>query len=303
VANESVEVIRLGHVAFRTNALPELLAHYTEVIGLRECRRDDDGTVHLTCGGAGADLELRPSDDAGLDHVAFDLVPDVDVEQTVSRLAAHGVVAHAWGRRDPGVADSIGIRDPEGNLLQLSVPDGALEAAPVGGGIAPRKLGHVATRVADAPTVQSFYERVLGFRWSDTNGTGVVFLRCNADHHSVNLFQIPNPGQVHHLAFELEDEFSSIQRAGDILARHDIPIIWGPGRHGAGHNIFTYHLDPAGHIVELFNQLDRMSDERQGYFDPRPWHDHRPQRPRVWGTEDKRGVGLMSPPRPAAFLD
>ena len=39
---------------------------------------------------------------------------------------------------------------------------------------------------------------------------------------------------------------------------------WGPGRHGPGHNIFTYHRDPDGNIIELFTQLDVMYDESQG---------------------------------------
>jgi len=32
----------------------------------------------------------------------------------------------------------------------------------------------------------------------------------------------------------------------------------------------TYHQDAAGQIIELFAELDRMSDESLGYFDPKP---------------------------------
>ena len=28
--------------------------------------------------------------------------------------------------------------------------------------------------------------------------------------------------------------------------------------------------------------MDQMKDEALGYFDPRPWHQDRPQRPKVW---------------------
>ena len=31
-----------------------------------------------------------------------------------------------------------------------------------------------------------------------------------------------------------------------------------------------------------------MKDEALGYFDPRPWHQDRPQRPKVWGPETLR---------------
>ena len=59
-------------------------------------------------------------------------------------------------------------------------------------------------------------------------------------------------------------------------------LIWGPGRHGPGHNVFTYHRNPDDQIVELFTELDKMLDENLGYFDPRPWHRDRPQKPKVW---------------------
>ena len=46
-------------------------------------------------------------------------------------------------------------------------------------------------------------------------------------------------------------------------------MLWGPGRHGIGHNLFTYHRWPNGLITELFAELDQMKDEALGYFEPR----------------------------------
>ena len=65
-------------------------------------------------------------------------------------------------------------------------------------------------------------------------------------------------------------------------AGRTFPIIWGPGRHGPGHNVYTYHRNPDDQIVEMFTELDKMLDESLGYFDPRPWHRDRPQAPKVW---------------------
>jgi catechol-2,3-dioxygenase len=292
-----VKVVSIAHVALRTEAIREMEEYYTAVLGLWECGRDADGTLHLTAGGNGADVELIPSDVAGLDHVAFRLSAGSRIEEVSEAL---GVDAQPWGRSDPGSAASLGLSDPEGNLIQLIVPDDVISDVQPGSGIRPRKLGHLATRVSDSATIRAFYETKLGFRFSDANESGVVFLRCNADHHAVNIIEASRPGQTHHIAFELEDDFGHVQRAGDHLAVHGIPLLWGPGRHGPGHSIFTYHHDPDGHVIELFTQLDRMSDEGQGYFDPRSWHTTRPQRPRVWRAED-RAVGGMVPPRPPGF--
>ena len=59
----------------------------------------------------------------------------------------------------------------------------------------------------------------------------------------------------------------------DHLASNDYRLHWGPGRHGPGHNLFTYHRDPDGNVIELFTQLDSMIDEAKGYWEPRPWHE------------------------------
>ena len=40
--------------------------------------------------------------------------------------------------------------------------------------------------------------------------------------------------------------------------------------------------------VEFFCEMDQMKDETLGYFDPRPWHQDRPQRPKVWGPDTLR---------------
>jgi hypothetical protein len=31
--------------------------------------------------------------------------------------------------------------------------------------------------------------------------------------------------------------------------------------------------------------MDQMHDEELGFFEPRPWHQDRPQRPKVWGDD------------------
>jgi len=40
--------------------------------------------------------------------------------------------------------------------------------------------------------------------------------------------------------------------------------------------------------VELFCEMDQMKDETLGYFDPRPWHQDRPQLPKTWPKDTMR---------------
>ena len=55
-----------------------------------------------------------------------------------------------------------------------------------------------------------------------------------------------------------------MQTACDHLGRMNVPIIWGPGRHGISHNIFTYHRDPDDQMIELKTEMDEMPGPRSG---------------------------------------
>jgi catechol-2,3-dioxygenase len=147
-------------------------------------------------------------------------------------------------------------------------------------------IGHVHLKVADIERAVKFYTEVLGFRVSDWRDNTLAFLRCGPDHHTVNFVVDPEP-QLHHIAFEVKD-WAEIQRACEWLARNGIHLVWGPGRHIIGHNIAIYHRNADKVRVEFFCEMDQMKDEALGYFDPRPWHQDRPQRPKVWGPETLR---------------
>jgi hypothetical protein len=134
---------------------------------------------------------------------------------------------------------------------------------------------------------------VLGFRVSDWQEDFFCFMRCGTDHHTIN-FATGKSTRMHHMAFELKD-WMHVQTACDHLGRKEVPIAWGPGRHGISHNIFLYHRDPDDQMIEFYTEMDQMLDEDLGYFDPRPWHKDRPQRPKVW---DRKSAALIwGPPQ------
>jgi catechol 2,3-dioxygenase-like lactoylglutathione lyase family enzyme len=167
-------------------------------------------------------------------------------------------------------------------------------------GIAPNKLGHIAFNVHDVKTTVKFFTDCLGFRESDWMGDFFAFLRCGPDHHTVNMLH-GQKNKMHHIAFEARD-WGHIKDACDFLGKQKIPLIWGPGRHGIGHNLFIYHHTPDGQIMELYAELDQMTDEASGAFDPRPWHEDNPQKPKVWqpGPQTSNIWGI---PTPQLFRD
>ena len=86
------------------------------------------------------------------------------------------------------------------------------------------------------------------------------FLRCGPDHHTINLMET-GQNKHFHTAFELRD-WGHMQTACDFLSLNGYKLLWGPGRHGIGHNLFAYHRAPNGLITELFAELDQMNERR-----------------------------------------
>jgi hypothetical protein len=91
-------------------------------------------------------------------------------------------------------------------------------------------------------------------------------------------------------------DWSHLQTACDFLSLNGYKLLWGPGRHGIGHNLFAYHRAPNGLITELFAELDQVNEEL-GYFEPRPWHRDHPQKPKVWPKDPSAANlwGVMPP--------
>jgi catechol 2,3-dioxygenase-like lactoylglutathione lyase family enzyme len=156
----------------------------------------------------------------------------------------------------------------------------------------PIRFGHVAYRVNDPQKLTRFYTELLGFRVSDWIGDRFSFLRCGPDHHTVNFARYEQEA-LHHIAFEVEN-VPLLHKACDFLAKNKIQLVWGPGRHIVGHNVAAYHRNADNIRVELFCEMDLMKDEALGYFEPRPWHEDRPQRPKVWPTDS--GASARSAP-------
>ena len=53
-------------------------------------------------------------------------------------------------------------------------------------------------------------------------------------------------------------------------------------------------------IMEMFKVEDGKITEAIGYFDPRPWHQDRPQRPKVWDSHQV--AYIWGPPPTPDFL-
>jgi catechol 2,3-dioxygenase-like lactoylglutathione lyase family enzyme len=280
-----IDIRRLGHATLATPDLDRQVDYYTQVIGLTLIERDKDRAFLASKQGLEA-VALERADAAALTRLSFQVAPGSDLRDVARALEKEGLRTERRNTISPGVAQAITFTDPKGTLIDVFAeytfaPEDRAQST-----ITPLKLGHVAYRVLDVQKVVRFYTDILGFRVSDWRDNTFAFLRCSPDHHSVN-FVIDEQEQLHHIAFEVKD-WSEIQRAAEFLAKNEIRLVWGPGRHIIGHNIAIYHRNADDVRVEFFCEMDQMKDETLGYFDPRPWHQDRPQRPKVWPKETLR---------------
>ncbi|MDA9440586.1 glyoxalase [Bradyrhizobium sp. CCBAU 51745] len=289
---------RLRHATFASPDSKRLLDYYRGVIGLGLVGRDGD-RIFLASDSEQLSLVIEPGE-AALTSIAFEISPEVEMEALGAALKRADLRPEFQSDPLPGISRLLSFIDPEGTrfeLVQGWTPTPAQERI---GALAVTKLGHVALRTPDPLATSNFCADVMGLRVSDWVEDRFVFMRSGYEHHTLNFARAP-VRSLHHLAFELRGP-SHMQQACDHLARHKLNILWGPVRHGPGHNTAVYHRNPDGHLVELFHDLDRMIDEELGYFDPRPWHRDRPQRPKVWVGLPRDVWGLPPSPECVEFV-
>jgi catechol 2,3-dioxygenase-like lactoylglutathione lyase family enzyme len=130
------------------------------------------------------------------------------------------------------------------------------------------KLGHVVLNVTDIARSVRFYTEVLGFRVSDVYPDdmvpgGMVFMRCNSDHHGVALvgeMRAPSGNiELNHMAFEVAT-LDEVLRARNHLRRLNVPVDF-EGRRRAGSQIAVEFRDPDNHRLEIYWGLDQIGSD------------------------------------------
>src|SRR2546423_361487 len=294
---QKVKVKRLAHIGLWTTDALAQARFYRQVLGfdLRSTSDNspdqdvdlDNANVFLSLGNEHHSLGLfsdtRPNSANGrnafqrthLHHLSFEVDTDAELAALAARLNLAGIEVKLEERDgDPEMGDTLWFSDPDGNRIEISVtPDDTLVPSPiiVGGrraGPRPYRLQHIALKTPHLETMVEFYTEALGFDISDWLLRECAWLRCNSNHHTIIFIQ-GNPG-IDHIGYTIGDGQELLHWA-DHLGRQQVPILWGPGRHGAGNDLFLQVADTDGIHVEL-------SAESQQFYDqdvttpPRLWH-------------------------------
>ena len=132
-----------------------------------------------------------------------------------------------------------------------------------------KKLGHIVLTVKDVERSQRFWQEIMGFKVSDVNERGMVFLRCGSDHHTVALAQANNGGELpkqgeigfNHAAFEV-GSVEELFEIREFLRANGVQLLY-EGRRGPGSNPGVEFLDPDGYQFELYAAMDQIGWDGQ----------------------------------------
>ncbi|MBR3121790.1 MAG: VOC family protein [Oceanobacillus sp.] len=287
-----IQPFKLGYADIVTKDIEAMEHYYMDVMGHTLVEKGDNGKRYLSTGLDHHNIILTPSDRSNLQCIGFQLGNQYLLHDVKRQLEERGISVQLKSDARPGLPEMLELEDPDGFIVHLYTDMETPAPHFKENGIVPNKLGHLALGSIKPKKSVAFYREALNFHYTDRIGDRANFITCNADHHVLN---ISNLGQLvgrpvmYHIAFELLDA-SHQYRSLDILAKNNIPTIWGPTRHTAGHNIAAYHHDPDGNLVELFIDMDQLLPEL-GYFEPRPWHEELPLKARHWEDNAAWGTG------------
>lgn len=170
--------------------------------------------------------------------------------------------------------------DPDGNGFVFATRgEDACAGAP---GDLPARLQHVVFASTRAAELARFYNEVLGFKLTDVvldeqEVMRTAFLRSSHEHHTLAVFQAPESRLDHH-CYETND-WDGLKKCADRWSAQRIPLVWGPGRHGPGNNLFIFVHDPDGNWVEVSAELETVAADR-----PVGRWPHEPRTLNLWGT-------------------
>ncbi|HLH63539.1 MAG TPA: VOC family protein [Ktedonobacteraceae bacterium] len=305
---QKVHVQRLSHVGLWANDVAAQTRFYrqvlgfnlraTEVISPQQEVEIEEANTYLALGDEHHCLALfndtrtssgngrLPLQQSRLHHMAFEVDTDAEMAALAARLKQSGIELSLQARDgDPEMGDTLWFNDPDGNRIEISVtPDDSLTLSPISSEgkrtrLHPYALQHLAIRTGRMEAMVEFYTEALGFDISDWLLREAVWLRCNSDHHTVILIQ--GTQDIDHIGYSIPSG-SDLLVWADYLSRQQTPILWGPGRHGAGNDLFLRFADTEGVHIELSAELQQYYD-RDVTTPPRIWHS-RPTALNLWGV-------------------
>lgn len=293
---ERLVVSGFDHVALRVPDPGAAAAYYADVLGLGVTARDaGTGAIALSALPRGAgmvaprELALYPGGAVELDHYGLTVSAGRSLEAVAQTMRGRGLSVDGPRVFEPVHGPAVRFRDVDGYLVEL-VP--AAPPVPRPAGTPPAnllKISHINVKARDPRASAGWWQQVMDFRLSDEIPDQFYWVRCNSEHATVALVRAETAG-VHHIGFEIAS-WEDVLRMLNHFEALGVRVEFGPGRHGPGHSIFVYFVDPWGVRWELQAEATHINDEAA-------------YQPGVWDPGQGRvgAVNLWGPRPPESFI-
>jgi len=283
-------ITHLRHVDLAVPDFDTQRTFYRDTWGLTEVGSDGD-LSYLAAEGSPEQyvVRLRRSTDKRLDLMAFGAESREAVDTLAAKLGSAGVqlVADPAELQTAGAGYGFRFFDGDGRTVEVSTDVETRQHRAIEEGEAiPVRLSHFVVNSNDIAATKAWYETHLGFKHSDSlssphMGEMMHFMRCNDWHHSLAIARGPHTS-VHHVSFEMRGLDEYMRGTGRVM-RAGIKKVWGPGRHLAGNNTFSYFLDPSGNTMEYTTELEKLETDE---WHPSVYDISDPKNQDQWGTAD-----------------
>jgi catechol 2,3-dioxygenase len=254
-------VTRLGYVSLEVTDPDSIADDVANILGARVVDRNDD-YILISANERHAELVLYKAREnkmraCGLEAASVDAVDEVR-----RRCNTAGLRVLSSKPSLPCIDKSVTFATTEGHVFEVH------SAMPLdrpsryyGSGVHPKCLDHVNFTAIDPAQWSREMEGACGFHLSQrTSGYEIVWLRAaDGRHHTIAAVKSAASG-VHHISWEF-NAFEDFKKLGDALTVGGRRLIWGPGRHGAGDNLFLYYENDAGFMMECIAEMEVIYDD------------------------------------------
>ncbi len=297
-------IMRIGHVSLRVMDMAAAVKHYEKVLGLKKTMEDKQGNVYLKCWDEWDkySLILTPSDQAGMNHIAYKVENDADLDVLQKRIEAYGIKTQVLPEGTlPSTGRMLQFHLPSGHDMRLyamkeyvGTEVGTVNPDPwpdniTGAGV--HWLDHALLMcelnpeagVNKVAETTKFATECLDFKLveqimvgPDNSIQAATWLSRSNTPHDIAFVGGPRMG-LHHIAFYLED-WADVLKAADVMAKNKVKIDLPPTRHGVTRGTTIYFFDPSGNRNETFSGLGYLSQ---------------PDRPVTTWTGDEMWRGIL----------
>jgi catechol 2,3-dioxygenase len=281
-------IARIGHVSLRVMDMTAAVKHYEKTLGMKKTMEDKHGNVYLKCWDEWGkySLVLTPSDQAGMNHVAYKVENDADLDDLQKKIEAYGIHTTVLAE---------GAMPSTGRLLQFNLPSGhemrlyatkecvGTEVGSVNPdpwpdnlvGAGAHWLDHCLlmcelnpeTGVNKVAENTKFVMEVLDFFLTEqvlVGPTGdmqaATWLARTTTPHDIAFVGGPRMG-LHHIAYFL-DSWHDILKSADVMAKTKTKIDVAPTRHGITRGETTFA--GLGYLAQRDRPVTTWTEENMG---------------------------------------